>query len=182
MNQLEDSEGKQDLTKLLVLLDQYGIKDWVELDSSIIREYAYYTGIVFEAFDRQKQQSRAICGGGRYNDMLLPMFIIHGEYPTCAVGFGMSDVALEELLNRKGLMREFNNQYKIDVLMSCTDEKNREAMYQSANELRSKNISVVVHDRTSLPTNDYNLLFKVVIDFDTNVTIESIVEKLKSLR
>jgi histidyl-tRNA synthetase len=71
----------------------------VEFDLKIVRGLAYYTGIVFELFDR-KGQLRAICGGGRYDRLLE---LVGGE-PLPAVGFGMGDVVLRELLAERGLL------------------------------------------------------------------------------
>ena len=78
-----------------------GIGDWVTLDLSIVRGLAYYTGIVFELFDA-KGELRAICGGGRYDDLLKAL----GGADLPALGFGMGDVVLGELLTERGLWPE----------------------------------------------------------------------------
>jgi ATP phosphoribosyltransferase regulatory subunit HisZ len=62
-------QAVQDVLQLLRLLDAYGYGGWVQFDASVVRGLAYYTGIVFEAFDRQGQL-RAIAGGGRYDGLL----------------------------------------------------------------------------------------------------------------
>jgi histidyl-tRNA synthetase len=72
----------------------------VRFDLSIVRGLAYYTGIVFELFDR-KGEFRAICGGGRYDTLLAAL----GGVDLPALGFGMGDVVLGELLRARGLMR-----------------------------------------------------------------------------
>ncbi len=77
-----------------------GDASWLRLDLSIVRGLAYYTGIVFELFDRSGE-FRAICGGGRYDALLESL----GGADMPAVGFGMGDVVLGELLRAKGLMR-----------------------------------------------------------------------------
>ena len=77
-----------------------GDAGWLRLDLSIVRGLAYYTGIVFELFDRSGE-SRAICGGGRYDTLLDSL----GGSDMPALGFGMGDVVLGELLRSKGLMR-----------------------------------------------------------------------------
>ncbi len=66
---------------------------FVDVDLSTVRGLAYYTGIVFELFDAQ-HLLRAICGGGRYDDLLAAL----GGVDLPAVGFGMGDVVLSELL------------------------------------------------------------------------------------
>jgi len=80
-------------------MEQRGLNNWVEFDSSIVRGLAYYTGTVFELI---ADGERAVAGGGRY-DNLIELF---GGPPTPAVGFGMGDVVLGLLLEDKGLMPE----------------------------------------------------------------------------
>lgn len=76
-----------------------GDESWLTLDLSIVRGLAYYTGIVFELFDRSGE-FRAICGGGRYDTLLASL----GGADMPALGFGMGDVVLGELLRSKALM------------------------------------------------------------------------------
>lgn len=83
-------------------LEAMGLGDFVVVDLSIVRGLAYYTGIVFELFDR-KGELRAICGGGRYDRLLE---LVGGE-PLPAVGFGMGDVVLEDLLRQRGLVPSY---------------------------------------------------------------------------
>jgi len=80
-------------------LDGLGVLDWVTIDLKIVRGLAYYTGIVFELFDA-KGELRAICGGGRYDTLLHSL----GGVDLPALGFGMGDVVLAELLRDRGLM------------------------------------------------------------------------------
>lgn len=79
--------------------DALGVGPWVTLDLSIVRGLAYYTGIVFELFDA-RGEFRAICGGGRYDALLGAL----GGADLPALGFGMGDVVLGELLRDRGLM------------------------------------------------------------------------------
>ena len=72
---------------------------WLRFDPSIVRGLAYYTGVVFELFDR-RGEFRAICGGGRYDTLLEAL----GGVSLPALGFGMGDVVLGELLRARGLM------------------------------------------------------------------------------
>lgn len=82
-------------------LGHFGVGDWVKLDLSIVRGLDYYTGIVFELFDTQGEL-RAICGGGRYDTLLNAL----GGVDLPALGFGMGDVVLGELLTERGLWPE----------------------------------------------------------------------------
>jgi histidyl-tRNA synthetase len=87
------------LERYLACLDALGVGSWVRLDLSIVRGLAYYTGIVFELFDA-KGELRAICGGGRYDNLLESL----GGVDLPALGFGMGDVVLGELLRERKLM------------------------------------------------------------------------------
>ncbi len=80
-------------------LDGLNVLDWVTIDLKIVRGLAYYTGIVFELFDA-KGELRAICGGGRYDSLLQSL----GGVDLPALGFGMGDVVLGELLRDRGLL------------------------------------------------------------------------------
>jgi histidyl-tRNA synthetase len=88
-----------DFRRYFSALDGLGVLDWVTIDLKIVRGLAYYTGIVFELFDA-KGELRAICGGGRYDTLLQSL----GGVNLPALGFGMGDVVLAELLRDRGLL------------------------------------------------------------------------------
>jgi histidyl-tRNA synthetase len=79
-----------------------GMADFCALDLGIVRGLAYYTGIVFEIFAKG-EKLRAIAGGGRY-DGLISSF---GGEAMPAVGFGLGDAVIQELLAEKGLLPSF---------------------------------------------------------------------------
>ena len=81
------------LKHCLAHLEAMGLGGFVDVDFRIVRGLAYYTGIVFELFDAGKTL-RAICGGGRYDNLLRQI----GEVDLPMVGFGMGDVVIGELL------------------------------------------------------------------------------------
>jgi histidyl-tRNA synthetase len=80
-------------------LEAMGLGAFLDLDLTIVRGLAYYTGTVFELFDAGRSL-RAICGGGRYDNLLAAL----GGVDLPALGFGMGDVVLTELLKDKGLL------------------------------------------------------------------------------
>lgn len=87
------------MNELLSSLDAMGLGAYVRFDLGIVRGLAYYTGMVFEIFD-SRRELRAIAGGGRYDDLLR---VVSGtDLP--ALGFGMGDVVLRELLTDRGLL------------------------------------------------------------------------------
>src|SRR5690242_11473141 len=92
------AERVADLERYYAYLQDLGVADFVQLDLSIVRGLAYYTGIVFELFDA-RGEFRAICGGGRYDNLLNSL----GGVDLPALGFGMGDVVLGELLKARGL-------------------------------------------------------------------------------
>ncbi len=87
------AETGENLKSCLEALDAMSLGEFIDVDLSTVRGLAYYTGIVFELFDAQ-HSLRAICGGGRYDDLLAA----RGGVDLPAVGFGMGDVVLSELL------------------------------------------------------------------------------------
>lgn len=100
---LSKDEGVQarlvEWRELLSLLKNLGIADLVRVDLGIVRGLAYYTGFVFEAFDSQGDQ-RALAGGGRYDGLIEKL----GGPALPAVGFGMGDVTVANLLEDRGLV------------------------------------------------------------------------------
>ena len=95
-----------------------GFGDYLDFDLAIVRGLAYYTGIVFEIFDR-RGELRAICGGGRYDRLLE---LVGGE-PLPAVGFGMGDVVLGELLRERGLVPHFSRSVDYFLISITADQR-----------------------------------------------------------
>ena len=85
------------LERLARYLDAYGIAAYCEFDAAIVRGLAYYTGVVFEMYDR-RGELRALCGGGRFDDLLGAA----GGEDLPAVGFGLGEAVLLELLEERG--------------------------------------------------------------------------------
>lgn len=88
----------EDWRRLLGNLDAMGLSRFVEVDLGVVRGLAYYTGFVFEAFDR-KGELRALAGGGRYDDLIGKLG--YAEMP--AVGFAIGDMTFALLLEQRGL-------------------------------------------------------------------------------
>ena len=124
-----NSASIDDLRRLFELLDAYGVSERVRFDASVVRGLSYYTGVVFEAFDTQGQL-RSLCGGGRYDQLLETL----GGSPMPAVGFGLGDVVLTELLAEKGLLAEIPAE--IDDVVYAFGEPERPVAVQVAERLR----------------------------------------------
>jgi histidyl-tRNA synthetase len=129
------STAHADLSRLLELLDAYGVADRVAFDASIVRGLAYYTGIVFEAFDAERKL-RALCGGGRYDRLVETL----GGPSIPAVGFGFGDAVIEELLADKGLLPDCPRE--LDAMVFAFGETERAVAIRVASALRARGESV----------------------------------------
>lgn len=87
----------EELCQVYATAEAFGLVDYLVYDASIVRGLDYYTGPVFEAYDRRRD-FRAIFGGGRYDDLVAD---VGGDRIT-GVGFAMGDVIIELLLDRVG--------------------------------------------------------------------------------
>ncbi|HJU72096.1 MAG TPA: ATP phosphoribosyltransferase regulatory subunit, partial [Gemmatimonadaceae bacterium] len=117
------------------ILTALGVVQWVRLDLKIVRGLAYYTGIVFELFDTGGEL-RAICGGGRYDSLLKDL----GGVDMPALGFGMGDVVLGELLRERGLMPQ--EVPGPDFWLAADEGASRTAVLRTATALRELGCSV----------------------------------------
>jgi histidyl-tRNA synthetase len=127
--------GYESLEKLTDLLAMYHMEQYCELDPSVIRGLAYYTGTVFECYDT-KGELRAVFGGGRY-DRIIELF---GGEPMAAVGFGMGDAVLEILMRRAGVWPE--EKLATDYFILTTSPQYMETALFVAQALREKKFIV----------------------------------------
>jgi histidyl-tRNA synthetase len=122
------SGGKSEkLDRLVDGLRARGLADFVSIDVGIVRGLAYYTGIVFEVFDRAGK-FRAIAGGGRYDNLIAQLS--DGAVSMPALGFAMGDVVLGELISetahvRQKLENAIANDRKIDIYVVIAKEERR---------------------------------------------------------
>ena len=123
------------LGQTIAALHSMGLEEFLDFDLTIVRGIAYYTGTVFELFDA-KRELRAICGGGRYDNLLSSL----GGVDLPAVGFGMGDVVLGELLKDRGLAPPLPA--PIDVLVAGITEQDLPHVLQVTHELRDGGIRV----------------------------------------
>ena len=134
---IESGRPTAELESILQNLAARGLKDFVKVDYKVIRGLAYYTGVVFEAFDR-KGEFRAIAGGGRYDNLVK--LISGGRVDLPALGFGMGDVVLLELLKARGLLPKFDS--TTDVFVLIGDEALRPQSLKLVQDLRAAGYAV----------------------------------------
>ncbi len=138
LEKLVSGDAKEELERmkeLKGLLEGYGVLGTVKLDMSIVRGLDYYTGLVFEVFDK-KGELRAICGGGRY-DELVELF---GGEEVPAVGFAIGDAVIEELMRREGVWPE--EKLKTDVYVLPVSKSVRTETTEIVNDLRDEDLVV----------------------------------------
>jgi histidyl-tRNA synthetase len=118
-----------------ILLEDMGVGEYCKFDPSIVRGLAYYTGVVFEVH-AEGNELRAICGGGRYDNLLSDF----GGPVISATGMGMGDCVLEILLRNKGLLDKQVSKQQIDYFVACVGDIGNEAL-QIITKLRSMGYS-----------------------------------------
>jgi histidyl-tRNA synthetase len=134
---IQSGKPTVELQSILDNLAARGLRDYVKVDYHVIRGLAYYTGVVFEAFDH-KGEFRAIAGGGRYDNLVK--LISGGKVNLPALGFGMGDVVLLELLKSRALLPKFDA--NVDVFVLIDDEQFRAASLKLVQDLRATGYAV----------------------------------------
>ena len=132
-----------EIKEVLATLESMGAGDFCVYDPGIVRGLAYYTGIVFEVHDAVGDL-RAICGGGRYDNLLADF----GGPAISATGMGMGDCVLEILLRNKGLLDKQVPKRQIDYYVACIGEVGNEG-WRIIAKLRSKGYSANISYKTA---------------------------------
>lgn len=122
-----------ELRGVLSVLKAMGVSEFCGFDPSIVRGLAYYTGIVFEVHDIAGEL-RAICGGGRYDNLLRDF----GGPPIAATGMGMGDCVLEILLEQRGLLGSQIPKRSLEYFVALADSQLADAMYEVSARIRSQ--------------------------------------------
>jgi histidyl-tRNA synthetase len=124
-----------DWKKVLGALEAMGLARYVAVDLGVVRGLAYYTGFVFEAFDR-KGELRSLAGGGRYDDLVQKL----GGPALPAVGFAIGEMTFSLLLEQRGLMPKFVP--SPDVYVVIGGEKERLTAFADIHALRAAGFRV----------------------------------------
>jgi histidyl-tRNA synthetase len=132
------------LDQLVDGLRARGLADFVAIDVSIVRGLAYYTGVVFEVFDRA-EKFRAVAGGGRYDNLIAQLSDDAVSLP--ALGFAMGDVVLSELINeiptaRAAMQKAVTDDGKLDIYIVIAKEERRADALRQIQQLRDRGYRV----------------------------------------
>ncbi|MEM4307674.1 MAG: histidine--tRNA ligase [Thermoplasmata archaeon] len=125
------------LEKLSSYLKLYEADKYCMLDLGLVRGLSYYTGVVFECFDKQGS-FRAIFGGGRY-DNLIELF---GDMKIPAVGFAIGDAVLEQVLRKAG--KWYPEKLETDFFVAFTNQDFYPLAVRIAKMLRNQGFSVEI--------------------------------------
>ncbi len=139
------SGGKSErLDELVAGLGIRGLGDFVAIDVGIVRGLAYYTGIVFEVFDRAGK-FRAVAGGGRYDNLIQQLS--DGAVSMPALGFAMGDVVLGEVIKEiprahEAMQKAIASDRKIDIYIVIAKEERRVDALTQIQQLRARGFRV----------------------------------------
>jgi histidyl-tRNA synthetase len=130
----------QEVRDLFASLEELGYGKSVVFDSSVMRGFTYYTGIVFEVFDKHPDNNRSLFGGGRY-DNLVGAF---SKQSLSGIGFGMGDVTFENFLVANGLKKEFPTSTVVQILLMSNAEVDKLRAQKLATRLRAAGLNVAI--------------------------------------
>lgn len=139
ISEILNGGGSSDrLDQVVAGLRNLGLAEFVEVDVRIVRGLAYYTGIVFEIFDRAGKL-RAIAGGGRYDNLINQLSDEATSLP--ALGFAMGDVVLGELIRENAAAKEqmekaIRADHQIEIYAVIAKEERRENALSQIQALR----------------------------------------------
>ena len=139
-------------SSFIELTSKAGLSEFLQYDPTIVRGLNYYTGIVFEIFDKHPDNRRALCGGGAYANLLQ----IFNEDPLPGVGFGLGDVTLKDFLEVHDLLPNFDIPVN-DIFLTFQEEDGLEATLKLAQVLRKNNLKVI----TALESLKFKKVFPV---------------------
>ena len=169
------SQPTDELAAILANIKARGLGDFIKIDYRIIRGLAYYTGPVYEAFDK-RGKFRAIAGGGRYDHLLK--LVSSGKSDLPALGFGMGDVVLAELLKDRGLVPQLGQ--ALDAFVQIADESLRSPSLGLVQQLRQSGLATeypllkTKPDKQLKRALDLNAKWLVTLDIPTQARVKNL--------
>ncbi len=131
----EEHEGLREIRQVIEGLEKLGISN-ARFDQTLMRGLDYYTGIVFEVFDKNPANRRAVLGGGRYDDLLS----LFGNDKISAVGFAAGDVVAQNLIETYGKLP--TNVAPADLYICSMNESHISYAEELAQRLREQGVKV----------------------------------------
>ncbi|MHA1439031.1 MAG: histidine--tRNA ligase [Promethearchaeota archaeon] len=136
------SDGYNELIELEKLIDQTHIKEYCTFAPNVVRGLDYYTGTVFEVFDTGTENTRAIFGGGRYDDLLS----LFSDEQLSGIGFGMGVLMLTLFLKTYNLIPEYiyKKDYTDTIYIACINKNVAAYAIELANIIREEYIPCII--------------------------------------
>lgn len=135
----KNSQGAKEIIDLMELVNKSNLNKFVKFDPTIIRGLDYYTGIVFEIFDLNPKNTRAMAGGGRYDDLVS----LFGKEKLTGTGYAMGDITLLDFLTIWNLLPKIESECNYFVTVWPSEgSKFLEKALEISNKLRSKGLNV----------------------------------------
>lgn len=169
---------------LVSLFDKFkeqGLEEYVKFDPSIVRGLDYYTGVVFEIFDKHPENRRAIAGGGSYANLLQ----IFNEPALEGVGMGLGEVPLTDFLTAHKLMPDFSK-VELDYLVAYFVPEGEKTANEIANQLRNKNKKVELFFGDAKPKKIFNYADKknfkhIVLVTETDIKLRDVATRTETV-
>lgn len=133
-DEVRTCDAAVDVKELFALLDRAGVKNAV-FDVTLMRGLDYYTGTVFEVFDTDPENNRALLGGGRYDGLVA----VFGAEPISAVGMAQGGTTIENFLSVHKLMPNLASTTDIYIVVLGDVQKNAQKL---ARDLRNEGVNV----------------------------------------
>jgi len=169
-------EKSEELVELIESLKWLGFSEYIQFDPKIVRGLDYYTGTVFEAKE-MTGNFRAICGGGRYDNLVADV----GGSPLTGVGFAMGDVVIQLVLESLGLIPQTINQPN-SVFVTIFDGECMPFSYQIANLLRESGMNVILNPGIEKLNKQFKYADRLGVNFVIVVGPDEIRESTVTIR
>ena len=169
-------EKSQELVELIESLKWLVFSEYIQFDPKIVRGLDYYTGTVFEAKE-MTGNFRAICGGGRYDNLVADV----GGSPLTGVGFAMGDVVIQLVLESLGLIPQTINQPN-SVFVTIFDGECMPFSYQIANLLRESGMNVILNPGIEKLNKQFKYADRLGVNFVIVVGPDEIRESTVTIR
>lgn len=134
----EEHKGLLEIRGVMSGLEKLGITN-TKFDQTIMRGFDYYTGIVFEIFDKNPENRRSLFGGGRYDDLIS----LFGNERVSGVGFGAGDVGAKDLMQTYGKLPK-SKSASADIYICTINEKAVDFAQEIAQKIRNSGMKVVI--------------------------------------
>jgi histidyl-tRNA synthetase len=138
--ELKTNPGLTEISRALETLEELGYGELIEFNPAVIRGFDYYDGIVFEVFDKNPENNRAMFGGGRYNGLAE----IFGEKNFPAVGFAPGDETTRLFLESWDLLDKVTDSRDDNYYLPLLRADLAPLVNRLAKALRSRGLNVLV--------------------------------------